>query len=181
MGNDVMNPSAYFNLQYTGATIAYIESMGFFAPKSPSDKMEEVMQWGYKAGCKALEDYPKCSDLPMSCKKHGTQCSMDYYSVGSCSNDLNDPVGKNEGINGCQVFKEKKDCRFMAQKGDRCIEFYENGTTRNATCGQITCIPVPGPEELYDVIMEYKNTKINCKHNEVDKETIVEGDKVLCP
>ena len=49
-----MNPSAFYNLQYTGATIAYIESMGYFKVQEPKVKMEEILHWGYQEGCGPL-------------------------------------------------------------------------------------------------------------------------------
>jgi len=53
-GNEVMNPSAFYNLQYTGATIAYMEDMGYFRVLEPKDKMAEILHWGYKKGCGPL-------------------------------------------------------------------------------------------------------------------------------
>ena len=56
MGNEMLNPSTFYNTVYTGATTAYIESMGFFKVKLPKTKMDETLAWGYKAGCNVLKD-----------------------------------------------------------------------------------------------------------------------------
>ena len=50
----MMNPTTYYNAKMSGATIAYIESMGYFKPKLPKTKMEELLIWGNGAGCGPL-------------------------------------------------------------------------------------------------------------------------------
>jgi Leishmanolysin len=92
LGNELMNPSAFYNTQYTGAITAYIDSMGFFKSKLPKDKMDETLVWGYKAGCDVLRDSQTCESSPMTCKKNGFVCSTDHFSIGFCRTDhLNIP------------------------------------------------------------------------------------------
>lgn len=86
-----MNPSAFYNLQYTGATISYIDDMGYFKVQEPRNKMAEILHWGYKKGCGPLADNPTCENLPMVCQRSGTQCSDDYFSIGQCSVDHVNP------------------------------------------------------------------------------------------
>ena len=106
-----MNPSAFYNLQYSGATINYIEAMEFFKAKTPITKMEETLAWGFQAGCGVVGDGRTCADIPMVCQKRGLVCSADYFSVGSCeTSHTGDSVDAAAG--GCHVFRESIDCRY---------------------------------------------------------------------
>ena len=182
-GNEALNPSAFYNLQYTGATIAYIESMGYFKVQEPKTKMAEILFWGYKKGCGVLQDNLRCEDIPMVCQKSGTQCSEDYYSVGQCSLDHVNPSNQNKAINSCSVFKERLDCRYQSKLGSRCVEFLQEGVSRNATCGDIECTRRAGNQELYDVVMKFKEFSVACTAEEVGTFKTPSGsqDKVTCP
>jgi len=62
-----MNPTTFYNAKISGASIAYIESMGYFKPKLPKTKMEELLIWGKDKGCGPLLDNPVCNNIPMVC------------------------------------------------------------------------------------------------------------------
>ena len=145
--------------------------------------MAEILYWGYKKGCGPLQDNPTCQNLPMVCQRSGTQCSEDYFSVGQCSLDHVNPANQNEEINGCSVFKERLDCRFQSNPGDRCIDFFQEGTSRNATCGAIACTKRPGNDMIFDVSMKFKDYTVACLAEEAMQEKVIDGtkDKVICP
>lgn len=104
LGNEMMNPSSYFNSQFSGATMAYMESMGYLRVKEPRAKMEEVLAWGRNTGCGPLEDNPRCEDIPMTCKYDGEVCSADYFSIGVCSTNHSNVNLQDRFATNCSVF-----------------------------------------------------------------------------
>lgn len=166
LGNEMMNPSSFYNAQYSGATIAYIEAMGYFKVKEPKTKMEENLVWGKGQGCGPLVDnpLPACANIPMTCKATGSVCSDDYFSIGNCSTDHND-AGFHNGFGGsCAVFFETKDCRFQHQLGSRCIDVNNNGS-RVAICGETVCTK-RGSQEIYDVVLKHPIADVACTAEE---------------
>ena len=112
LGNEMLNPASFYNQPFSGATIAYIEAMGFFKVKSPRTKMEEAFFWGAKRGCGPLRDNPICANVPMTCKYTGRVCSDDYFSYGQCSTNHANPNFQNSFAGNCSTFREEKDCRY---------------------------------------------------------------------
>lgn len=106
VGNDMMNPSDFFNTVNSGLNFALMEDYGHF---SANYSMEEHLSWGLDAGCDAFSE--DCSKVPMTCPKESQEmCSPDYYSMGNCTKD---PLAES-----CNVFYEYvfSDCRHSVNK-----------------------------------------------------------------
>ena len=179
LGNEMLNPSTFYNTQYTGATISYIDSMGFFISKEPNTKMEETLAWGYKGGCNLLRDSQSCTSNPFVCKKDGVAvCSMDHFSIGTCSLDH---VGKKDEMTGCSAFREKLDCRYQNALGTRCAELLIGGFQANATCVEIDCKDAGGGN--FNVDLKLKNGLVTCNSGQTGdlKDIGTTKDKVVCP
>lgn len=181
LGNEMMNPSAFYNLKYSGASIGYIESMEFFSVQEPKTKMQEVLAWGYKAGCSVLNDDLSCSDNPMVCQKTGSVCSADYYSIGTC-NVTHSSTGADTAAGGCQVFQEKLDCRYQNKLGTRCVEIEESSGYNNATCSEISCSDAGSGNFNVQITLPSGDT-LTCNNGEGGtKKTIgSSGDNLVCP
>ena len=179
-GNEMLNPASYYNTQFSGATIAYIESMGFFKVRSPRTKMEEVLVWGAKQGCGPLRDNPVCSSIPMTCKYTGRVCSDDYFSYGQCS--TNHANTNNKFAGNCSIFREEKDCRYANKLGSRCIDFF-SGTQKSAACGDKMCTKRAGNGEIYDVVLTLNGNNISCSAEETGTQKLIVGttQSIICP
>lgn len=108
VGNDMMNPSDFFNIVNSGLNLALMEDYGHF---KANYSMEEHLSWGYHVGCGAFSE--DCSQVPMTCPESGKNfCSPDYFSMGIC---LSDQLAES-----CNVFHEEvfSDCRHFGNKED---------------------------------------------------------------
>lgn len=159
----MMNPSAFFNLQYSGASIAYIESMEYFSVKTPKTKMEETLAWGYQAGCGVFNDGNTCADFPMVCQKDGVVCSADHYSLGTCSTTHSGST-VDSAAGGCNVFREGLDCRYQEKLGSRCVEVLIGGSSQNATCADIQCSSAGGGN--FNVVITKFDTTFTCNNGD---------------
>jgi hypothetical protein len=109
-----------------------MESMEFFALKEPKTKMEEVLTWGHKKGCMMLKDNLTCSNLPYACRKNSQVCSIDHYSIGTCS--TNHAANGDKSAANCSIFQETKDCRYESKLGTRCVEILTSGLISKPDC-----------------------------------------------
>ena len=184
LGTEMMNPSSFYNVQYSGATISYIESMGYFKVKEPNTKMEELMIWGKDAGCGPLLDNPVCENIPMTCKATGSICSTDYFSKGDCTTDHSDQNFHNGFGGNCGMFIETLDCRFRNKLGSRCIDVENNGN-RVAICGDIVCTGRGETPEKYDVVLKHPLGDVSCTSEEKGQSKSLAGSSpaqsVICP
>lgn len=101
MGNDMMNPSDFFNIVNSGLNLKLMEDYGHFVANF---NMEEHLSWGLGVGCDAFSE--DCSQVPMTCPVLGEHlCSPDYYSMGICTTDTL--------AESCNIFHEEvfSDCR----------------------------------------------------------------------
>ena len=145
MGNDMMNPSDYFNVHNSGINFVLMDDLGYYQ----SDiSRAEYLAWGNNAGCNIFTG--TCANNPNSCTAGALLCSPDHYSTGQCKTD--------ELTENCAVFHEVTygDCRIASNKnqytglgvgsmtfgpGSRCVEgkIHPAQTSEQGSCLSVSC------------------------------------------
>jgi hypothetical protein len=148
VGNEMMNPTDYFNVVNSALNFAFVEDMGYYVPDYG---MEEYLVWGKNAGCSIFTG--DCSSNPVTCVEDEYHCSPAHYSIGQCTKD---PFSED-----CPMFHEIPygDCRLGSNEDDfdhdtvvglqamyfgnggRCVEgkIHADQTVQQGNCLKMTC------------------------------------------
>jgi leishmanolysin len=182
VGNDMMNPSDYFNVVNSGLNYALVDDMGHY---TSNYDMEEYLVWGHNSGCGIFSG--NCNQNPMTCTEDTNLCSPEYLSMGVCRSD--------ELSEDCPTFHEVSygDCRIEDNKldliadgiaqmyfgaGSRCIEgtIDAEQSSRQGNCLKTTC------DGTSSVTIEVLGEEITCSSSETGNQKTVTGSfSIYCP
>ena len=182
MGNDLMNPSDYFNVHNSGLNFALMDDLGYY--KSDMTKVE-FLAWGFNAGCNLFTGL--CANNPNTCTTGSLLCSPDHYSTGQCRTDSlteNCPVFHEISYGDCRIASNKNQYQGLGKNsmtfgpGSRCVEgkIVAEQTNEQGSCLKVTCTGITS------VTIQVNGQNVVCSSAESGQnKNIGTGLYIKCP